>query len=82
MEQKLLAYFSKILPLSQAEIDAIVATLTIKTYPKGTILLSEGEVSAEAFFVLNGCVRQYFLILHLLFHRQCCPSDQRWQSNG
>ncbi|MGV3611708.1 MAG: Crp/Fnr family transcriptional regulator [Fluviicola sp.] len=62
MEQKLLAYFSKILPLSQAEIDAIVATLTIKTYPKGTILLSEGEVSAEAYFVLNGCVRQYFLV--------------------
>ncbi|MNJ86187.1 Cyclic nucleotide-binding domain protein [compost metagenome] len=62
MEQKLLSYFSKILPLTQEEIDAIVATLTIKKYPKGTILLKEGEVSAEAYFVLEGCVRQYFLI--------------------
>lgn len=62
MEQKLLAYFSKILPLNQEEIDGIVATLTIQKYPKGTILLKEGEVSSEAYFVLEGCVRQYFLI--------------------
>jgi hypothetical protein len=39
MEQKLLAYFSRILPLTQEEIDAIVATLTVKTYPKGSVLL-------------------------------------------
>jgi CRP-like cAMP-binding protein len=62
MEQKLLSYFSKILPLTQEEIDAIVATLTIKKYPKGSILLSAGEISTEAYFVLEGCVRQYFLI--------------------
>lgn len=62
MEQKLLNYFSKILPLSQEEIDGIVATLTIKKFPKGTILLREGEISMEAYFVLEGCVRQYFII--------------------
>lgn len=62
MEQKLLSYFSKILPLTREEIDGIVATMTIKKYPKGTILLKEGEISTEAYFVLEGCVRQYFLI--------------------
>lgn len=62
MEQKLLAYFSRILPLTQEEIDGIVATLTIKKYPKGSILLKEGEISSETYFVLEGCVRQYFLI--------------------
>ena len=62
MEQKLLNYFSKILPLSQEEIDGIVATLTIKKFPKRTILLREGEISMEAYFVLEGCVRQYFMI--------------------
>lgn len=62
MEQKLLSYFSKILPLSQEEIDGIVATLAIRKFPKGTILLKEGDISAEAYFVLDGCVRQYFLI--------------------
>ena len=62
MEQKLLSYFSRILPLSQEEIDGIVATLTVKTFPKGTILLKEGDVSMEAYFVLEGCIRQYFLV--------------------
>ncbi len=62
MEQKLLSYFSGILPLTQEETDAIVATMTIKTYPKGSLLLREGAVSMEAYFVLEGCVRQYFLI--------------------
>ncbi|WP_343632047.1 Crp/Fnr family transcriptional regulator [Fluviicola sp.] len=62
MEQKLLSYFSRILPLSQEEIDGIVATLTIRKFPKGTILLREGEISSEAYFVLEGCVRQYFLV--------------------
>lgn len=62
MEQKILNYFSKILPLTQEEINGIVATMTIKKYSKGTILLKEGEISSEAYFVLEGCVRQYFLI--------------------
>jgi len=62
MEQKLLSYFSKILPLSQEEVDGIVATLSIQKYPKGTVLLKVGEISSEAYFVLEGCVRQYFLI--------------------
>lgn len=62
MEQRLLTYFSKILPLTQEEVDGIVATLSIQKYPKGAILLKEGEISSEAYFVLDGCVRQYFLI--------------------
>lgn len=62
MEQKLLSYFSKILPLSREEIDGIVATLNIQKYPKGTLLLQEGQVSMEAYFILEGCVRQYYLI--------------------
>ncbi len=62
MEQKLLDYFSKILPLTPEEIDAIVATLNIQTYSKGTLLLKEGQISMEAYFVLEGCVRQYYLI--------------------
>jgi CRP-like cAMP-binding protein len=62
MEQKLLDYFSKILPLTKEEIDGIVATLTIRKYPKGTVLLKEGEISSETYFVLEGCVRQYYLV--------------------
>lgn len=62
MDEKLIRYFNSIMPLSDEEARAIVATMTIKSYPKGTILLREGETSAEAYFVLEGCVRQYYLV--------------------
>jgi CRP-like cAMP-binding protein len=62
MPDKLFKYFSKIMPLSPAEIEAIVATLTIKYFKKGSVLLREGQISAEAYFVLEGCVRQYYLV--------------------
>lgn len=36
--------------------------MTIKQFTKGTILLKEGQISTEAYFVLEGCVRQYYLV--------------------
>lgn len=62
MPAKLINYFNRILPLTEEEKDAILATLTIKEFKKGTMLLREGETSSEAYFVLDGCVRQYFLV--------------------
>ncbi|OIN59301.1 Crp/Fnr family transcriptional regulator [Arsenicibacter rosenii] len=62
MHQKLLNYFQRIMPLTQEEADAIAATIHIEHVKKGTILLHEGDISAEAYFVLEGCIRQYYLI--------------------
>lgn len=62
MEDKLLNYFSKIMPLTAQEAAAIAETMTIRKYKKGTFLLMAGEVSMEAYFVLEGCVRQYYLV--------------------
>lgn len=62
MEQKLLDYFSRIMPISKEEADAIAETMVIKNYKKGHILLKEGQISTEAYFVLEGCVRQYFIV--------------------
>jgi CRP-like cAMP-binding protein len=50
------------MPLTEEEIIAIVETMTIKEYKKGTCLLKEGQISTEVYFVLEGCVRQYFLV--------------------
>ncbi|HPH87278.1 MAG TPA: Crp/Fnr family transcriptional regulator [Chitinophagales bacterium] len=50
------------MPLTTEEITAISETMTIKSYKKGSILLREGETSSEAYFVLEGCVRQYYLV--------------------
>jgi CRP-like cAMP-binding protein len=62
MQQKLLNYFSRIMPLSEEEARAIAATMEIRQYKKGTVLLREGQISSEAYFVLDGCVRQYYLV--------------------
>lgn len=62
MNNKLLNYFQRIMPLSQEEIEAIVETMTIKHYKKGTVLLHQGQISTEVYFVLEGCVRQYYLV--------------------
>lgn len=59
MHQKLLQYFNSIQLLSKEEEDAITATINIMEYKKGTVLLKEGEVSLAAYFVLEGCIRQY-----------------------
>jgi len=62
VEQKLLNYFQRIMPLSNEEIEGIVETLTIKQFKKGTVLLKAGQISTEVYFVLEGCVRQYNLV--------------------
>lgn len=50
------------MPITQAEANAILATLTIRAFKKGQVLLKAGQISAEAYFVLDGCVRQYYLV--------------------
>lgn len=55
-------YFSRFEALSKEEEKAIRKSTRIKTFEKGTILLREGQISREAYFVLRGCVRQYYVI--------------------
>lgn len=62
MENRLVTYFSKIMPLSEEEKKAIVDSMCIQTFKKGTVLLNEGQVATECYFVLEGCVRQYYLV--------------------
>jgi CRP-like cAMP-binding protein len=62
MDNKLLKYFQRIMTLSDEEIKAIGDTMNIQHYKKGTILLKEGQISTETYFVLEGCVRSYFLV--------------------
>lgn len=50
------------MPLTEEESKAIVDSMCIKTFKKGTILLKEGQISTECYFILEGCIRQYYLI--------------------
>jgi CRP-like cAMP-binding protein len=62
MHNKLLNYFSRLGTMSQEESDAIASTMVIRSYKKGAVLLREGQIAKEAYFVLEGCVRQYFIV--------------------
>ena len=48
--------------LSKEEQEAIAELIPVRTFAKGTLLLREGEVSNKCYFILNGCVRQYYLM--------------------
>lgn len=61
-EQEILRYISQFAALSDAEIKGIIDSLNIRTFTKGTLLLREGQISSLCYFVLKGCIRQYFLV--------------------
>lgn len=62
MKQKLINHFSRISPLSPDEATAIAESTITRNYPKGTLLISEGQPSNDSYFVLKGLVRQYNLL--------------------
>jgi len=61
-EQVLIDYMAQIAPLSDAEINTIFELIKIRAHKRGKVLLREGQARNVCFFVLQGCVRQYYLI--------------------
>lgn len=47
--------------LTSDEVILIVDNANIRSFKKGTVLLREGQVAKECFFVLKGLVREYYL---------------------
>lgn len=62
-EQVLIDYVSQFAPLNEAEIEQIFQSITIRSYKKGKVLLREGQSGNVCYFVLQGCVRQYYLMV-------------------
>jgi CRP-like cAMP-binding protein len=62
MEKKLFGFIEKYMLLSEAEKDAIRTLGAFKPYKKGKIILKEGEYSSDSYFVLQGCIRAYYII--------------------
>lgn len=60
-EQVLIDYVLQFAPLSEQEIEQILALINIRSYSKGKVLLREGQIGNVCYFVLQGCVRQYYL---------------------
>lgn len=62
MKNVLCDFIEQFVPLNEDEKNAILALDLIRCLKKGTILLKEGKRSSESYFVLNGCLRVYYII--------------------
>lgn len=61
VEQDISQYLRGSGMLNEHEIEVLSQIMTIKTVKKGRFLLKEGQMSAFAYTILKGCVREYYL---------------------
>lgn len=62
MEQILLNFIEKHIQLSEEEKSVIMDLAIFKSFRKGTVLLKEGQLSGEGYFVIQGCIRCYYMV--------------------
>ena len=62
MQDLLFDFISKYITLTEEEKNAIISLQIFRSVKKGTILLKEGQKSQDYYFVLQGCIRKYYLI--------------------
>jgi len=61
MEPEILKYLSKYIPITKELEGELRKIEFIKSYPKGTILLEEGKISNECYFIIKGCIRSFYI---------------------
>ena len=62
MKNEISEVISRFISLTDEEAQAFAELIPIKSFVKGSILLREGQVSRESYFVIEGCVRKYYEI--------------------
>ena len=62
MEENVIDFITRYISLTDGEIEIIKKQNLIKAFPKGTVLLKEGEFSKDCYFILKGCLRNYYLV--------------------
>lgn len=62
MENEIVKLISRYLSLTDDEASAFAECIPIKSFKKGELLLREGQVSRDSYFVIHGCVRKYYII--------------------
>lgn len=60
MQDLLFGFLSNYISLSEEEKKALIALNIFHSFKKGTVLLNEGEMSKNGYFVLQGCIRTYY----------------------
>lgn len=61
MTDDLIAFLSRYMPITEELSEALARSSFVRSYPKGTLLLREGERARMGYFILKGCVRSYIL---------------------
>lgn len=62
MENLLFKFISKYITLTEEEQNVLKSLNLFRSLKKGTILLEEGQKSTEAYFVIKGCIRTFYII--------------------
>lgn len=62
MQDLLFEFISKYISLTEEEKNAIASVDIFRSVKKGTILLKEGQKTNNGYFVLQGCIRTYYVI--------------------
>ncbi len=62
MENIIFDFISKYITLTEEEKKEFILINTFKSFKKGTILLKEGQLSDECYFILEGCLRIYYFL--------------------
>lgn len=62
MQDILFEFISKYVSLTEDEKNAVVSSDIFRSLKKGAIILKEGQISNETYFVLKGCIRTYYII--------------------
>ncbi|MFT4546004.1 MAG: CRP-like cAMP-binding protein, partial [Bacteroidia bacterium] len=62
MDVKPSNFFGNSDQLTEEEANIINECIEVRTFPKGTILLSEGQVCREGYYNVKGLVRSYQLV--------------------
>ena len=62
MQDKIFDFISRYITLTEEEKNDFIQINTFKSFKKGTVILKEGELSDECYFVLEGCVRIFYLL--------------------
>jgi len=61
-EKTIINFLSDYAPISKKLEEIILKNSRIKTITKESIILREGQMANECFFILKGCIKKYFLI--------------------
>ncbi len=61
MENEIVKYLSKYIPVTRELEEEIGKIEFIRSYKKGTFLLREGKISNECYFIIKGCIRSYYI---------------------